>query len=169
MYRTLQETAFGWLALLGSETDSKDCRLHRISLQPDAADALDGLGDAGASASDCPAIFAGALDAFARYFAGDASALDDLPMALPATAPAFHRAAWDACRTIPPGETRSYRWLATAAGRNVPSRLRHHLCATPPSVMVAACFGKALIWFRCPSPWWIFVRSAASSGIAKAR
>ena len=29
----------------------------------------------------------------------------------------FHRAAWQACRTIPAGETRPYRWLASAAGR----------------------------------------------------
>jgi len=30
--------------------------------------------------------------------------------------PSFTKAAWEACRTIPPGETRSYKWLATAAG-----------------------------------------------------
>ena len=28
----------------------------------------------------------------------------------------FQRACWDACRTIPCGETRSYAWLAQAAG-----------------------------------------------------
>ena len=29
---------------------------------------------------------------------------------------AFQRACWEACRTIPCGETRSYAWLARAAG-----------------------------------------------------
>ena len=139
MYRTLQETAFGWLALLGSETDSKDCHLHRISLQPTADAALDGLGDAGATASDCPDAFAAALAAFARYFAGDANALDDVPLALPASAPAFHRAAWDACRTIPPGETRSYRWLATAAGSPKASRAAGQAMARNPLPLVIPC------------------------------
>ena len=32
-------------------------------------------------------------------------------------APPFFRAAWEACRRIPRGETRSYGWLAEAAGR----------------------------------------------------
>jgi len=29
---------------------------------------------------------------------------------------AFQRACWEACRTIPSGETRTYAWLAAAAG-----------------------------------------------------
>ena len=139
MYRTLQETAFGWLALLGSDPGSGAARLHRISLQPDAAAALDGLGEAGASAVDCPAVFAGVLAAFARYFAGDGNALTDVPLALPATAPVFHRAAWDACRTIPPGETRSYRWLAEAAGSPKASRAAGQAMARNPLPLLIPC------------------------------
>ena len=139
MYRTLQETAFGWLALLGSDTGSEVVLLHRTSLQPDAGAALDGLGEAGASAADCPAVFAGALAAFARYFAGDGDALAGVPLALPATAPAFHRAAWDACRTIPPGETRSYRWLAAAAGNPKASRAAGQAMARNPLPLLIPC------------------------------
>jgi O-6-methylguanine DNA methyltransferase len=43
------------------------------------------------------------------------SALQDIELDLAGTPP-FFRAAWDACRNIPPGETRSYRWLAAEAG-----------------------------------------------------
>ena len=37
-------------------------------------------------------------------------------------APEFMRAAWEACRSIPYGETRSYKWLAAMAGRPNASR-----------------------------------------------
>ena len=135
MYRTMQETSFGWLALLGAE----DGKLHRISLQPDAGAARDGLGEAGASAPECPAVFADALAAFERYFAGDGDALVGVPLALPAAAPAFHRAAWDACRAIPPGETRSYRWLAEAAGSPKASRAAGQAMARNPLPLLIPC------------------------------
>lgn len=50
------------------------------------------------------------------YFDGHPSALDDLPLDLDDASPFFCEA-WKACRSIPPGETRSYAWLARAAGR----------------------------------------------------
>lgn len=49
-----------------------------------------------------------------EYFAGSRVAFD-VPMATPGTA--FQRAAWDALRRIPPGETRSYAEQAVAIGR----------------------------------------------------
>ena len=55
------------------------------------------------------------MDCLIRYSHGELSALDDIPLDLDG-APPFFRAAWTACRRIPPGETRSYRWLAAAAG-----------------------------------------------------
>jgi methylated-DNA-[protein]-cysteine S-methyltransferase len=47
------------------------------------------------------------------YFNGDAASFDDVPTP---DGPAFFRRCWDACRTIPSGETRSYAELARLAG-----------------------------------------------------
>ena len=48
-----------------------------------------------------------------RYFAGADVDFDDV--ATP-PGPDFRRRCWDACRSIPPGETQTYRQLASAAG-----------------------------------------------------
>lgn len=50
------------------------------------------------------------------FFAGKPLCLDQIQLDLEG-APAFHRAAWEACRSIPLGQTRSYAWLAAQAGR----------------------------------------------------
>ena len=48
-----------------------------------------------------------------RYFRGEAEDFDDVPTPV---GPTFHRRCWEACRTIPRGETRSYGELAAMAG-----------------------------------------------------
>ena len=60
-------------------------------------------------------FFADVVSCLVRYSEGDLTALEGIELDLEGTPP-FFRAAWDACRRIPPGETRSYRWLAAEAG-----------------------------------------------------
>lgn len=52
--------------------------------------------------------------AFGAYFAGDATALDPLPVRTGGTA--FQRRVWAELRAIPAGQTRSYGQLAAAIG-----------------------------------------------------
>ena len=47
--------------------------------------------------------------------ATEQAALDEIGLDLSGVTP-FFSAAWNACRSIPPGETRSYAWLAAEAG-----------------------------------------------------
>jgi methylated-DNA-[protein]-cysteine S-methyltransferase len=62
-----------------------------------------------------PADDPGGLTAALRaYFAGDLAAIDDLPVTLDGTP--FQRRVWEALRTIPCGETWSYRDLAVRVG-----------------------------------------------------
>lgn len=129
----LRETLFGWLALLGSAQG-----LLRVSLQPEPQDALAGLGNAVDGAEDNAAVFADALAAFDRYFAGDTGALDTIPLDLSGASP-FFGAAWAACRTIPPGETRSYQWLAEAAGNPKASRAAGQAMARNPFPLIIPC------------------------------
>ena len=63
-----------------------------------------------------PAAVESVREGLLAFFDGDRAALDGIGLDLEG-APPFHRAAWEACRRIPLGETRSYAWLAAAAGR----------------------------------------------------
>ena len=133
MYYCLQEIPVGWLALLGGRHG-----LRRISLQPEPREALDGLGDALSQAEESADEFAAALTAFDAYFGGNPAALDEIPIDL-TDAPPFYGAAWAACRSIPPGETRSYQWLAEAAGNPRASRAAGQAMAKNPFPLVIPC------------------------------
>ena len=49
------------------------------------------------------------------FCAGEPVDLADIPIDTRDVSP-FFKKAWEACRSIPPGQTRSYRWLAEQAG-----------------------------------------------------
>ena len=112
----IQKLPAGWIGLVGGEKG-----LRRASLKPTPEEVLEDLGGDVADAEHDPDHFAELAARLARYSEGDLSALDDIELDLEG-APPFFRAAWSACRTIPPGETRSYRWLAAEAGN--PKALR---------------------------------------------
>ena len=129
----------GWLALLAGPTG-----LRRISLKPDYPDALAGLGPdlSHAAVTDddanADAILTQAHRHLTAYFAGDLDALSHI-VTDTAGAPPFFNAAWDACRSIPPGETRSYRWLAHAAGNPDAVRAAGQAMAKNPLPLVIPC------------------------------
>ena len=133
LYRCLHESPVGWIALLGTDEG-----LQRVSLQAEPQDALAGLGEAGASTEDRPDVFAEALAALDDYFAGDAAALARIQVDLTGASP-FFSAAWEACCSIPPGETRSYQWLAEAAGNPRASRAAGQAMARNPLPLVIPC------------------------------
>ena len=123
----------GWIGLLGS-----DRGLRRLSLQPDPADALAGLGDEATSAEENHEVFSDVLAALDDYFAGDASAPQRIKLDISGSSP-FFSAAWEACCSIPPGETRSYQWLAEAAGSPNGSRAAGQAMARNPLPLVIPC------------------------------
>ena len=104
-------TDLGWLAALASENG-----LRALTLQPSPQEALDHLGPELNKADHDPAALEGLRLAAEAYMGGKPNALVDLPIDVD-DATSFFKAAWDACRSIPPGETRSYGWLAEEAGR----------------------------------------------------
>ena len=133
LYRCLHESPVGWIALLGT-----DRGLRRISLQGEPQDALAGLGMDGKKAEDNTDIFADALAALDDYFSGDMTAPDRIRIDLTGASP-FFSAAWEACSSIPPGETRSYQWLAEAAGNPRASRAAGQAMARNPLPLVIPC------------------------------
>ena len=132
-YWCLHESPVGWITLLGSERG-----LCRLSLQPEPQDSLAGLGEEALLAEENPHAFADVLAALDDYFAGDALALRRIKVDLSGASP-FFSAAWQACCSIPPGETRSYQWLADAAGSPKASRAAGQAMARNPLPLVIPC------------------------------
>lgn len=133
LYTCLHQSPVGWIALLGSNRG-----LRRVSLQPEPQDALAGLGDHAQLADDNPDEFADVLSAFDDYFDGDSSAPSRIKVDLTGASP-FFTAAWEACCSIPPGETRTYQWLAEAAGNPKASRAAGQAMARNPLPLVIPC------------------------------
>ena len=127
------EKPLGWIGLLGT-----DRGLRRLSLKASPREALDNLGPALEQAVHEPNGFDTELDCLERYFRGESSALDEIELDLEDATP-FFKSAWQACRSIPPGETRSYGWLAGAAGRPQAARAAGQAMARNRVVLVIPC------------------------------
>ena len=112
----LFESSIGWVGLLGSNRG-----LQRLSLKPTPPEVIEELGPALDDADQDPDPFIEVQECIQRYADGDVTALDKIELDLSA-APPFYRAAWNACRSIPAGETRSYSWLAAEAGNPLAMR-----------------------------------------------
>ena len=129
----LLETAAGWIGVLGSPRGLRrvtpPCRTRQEARQ--------GLGLEVGCAAERPGAFAALQLRLDRYLQGEEVPFDD-PLDLEG-APPFFRAAWEACRTIPPGETRSYAWLAARAGRPRATRAAGQAMARNPIAILVPC------------------------------
>ena len=123
----------GWIGLVGS-----DAGLSRLAMKGTPEEVLEDLEtDIRGSIQDDTA-FPQARECLERYFQGDARALDDIVLDLSGSPP-FFAAAWEACRAIPAGETRSYAWLAAEAGRPNAARAAGQAMAKNPLALVIPC------------------------------
>ena len=122
----LFELSIGWVGLIAG-----DKGLLRLSMKPTPQEVLEELDNDLNGAENDPAPFTDIEGRLERYAAGDVSALDSIQLDL-SGAPPFFRAAWNACRRIPPGETRSYAWLAAEAGSPLAMRAAGQAMARKP-------------------------------------
>lgn len=129
----LFQMPLGWVGLVGTEQG-----LRRLSFQPAPQEALEALGPDLDGAIEDPHCFAGVRSCLERYFQGETGALDGVKLDL-RDVPPFFGAAWTACRRIPPGETRSYAWLAAAAGRPLAARAAGQAMARNPFPLIIPC------------------------------
>lgn len=106
------ESAWGWVGVCGSERGVRYATLPEQT--PDRA--LTALEES--MRAPLPEHRPGAFDAYrdqlAEYLDGERASWD-VPLDVD-DASVFFRRAWEACRSIPLGETRSYEWLAASAG-----------------------------------------------------
>ena len=129
----LVELPMGWVALLAGEDG-----LKRASLKPSPQEAIEDLGSDLDGAEDDPDAFTQVEACLHRYAEGDMQALDQIDLDLSGVTP-FFRAAWNACRSIPPGETRSYAWLAAEAGSPLAMRAAGQAMARNRFSLVIPC------------------------------
>lgn len=123
----------GWIGLAGT-----DDGLSRLSMKPTPEEVLEDLDDDIRGCQQDDAAFNQAQGCLERYFHGDTDALDEIVLDL-VGAPPFFAAAWEACRSIPAGETRSYAWLAAEAGRPNAARAAGQAMAKNPLALVIPC------------------------------
>ncbi len=112
--------------------------LRRLAFRPSPQEALEELGPDAVNAAQEPEALEDIHRRVQAYFQGELTSLDDIALDL-ADAPSFFKAAWEACRTIPPGETRSYAWLAATAGRPGASRAAGQAMAKNRLAIVIPC------------------------------
>lgn len=123
----------GWVGVVGSEKGIQRLALPQSSpqqaveqIQPEARDA-----------ELAPARFEELRQQLETYFSGEPIAFDqELDLE---GAPAFFLRAWDACRTIPRGATRSYAWLAARAGNPRAVRAAGQAMAHNPVTIIIPC------------------------------
>jgi O-6-methylguanine DNA methyltransferase len=115
-----------------------DKGLRRLSLKPTPQEALDDLDTGLDQAVNEPESFFQVQGQVESYLAGNAGALDDIALDLSDTPP-FFNLAWQACRRIPAGETRSYAWLAAAAGRPLAARAAGQAMARNRFALIIPC------------------------------
>ena len=105
------DTDMGWVALVGSEHGIVRAS-HPVSSPETAHDHVQPEVD---TAIHAPEDYVDARKLIVAYCDGDHVDLSGIPIDTRDATP-FVRKAWDACRLIPSGETRSYGWLAEQAG-----------------------------------------------------
>ena len=106
------ETQFGWIWVVASDKGLRRSTLPQASPE----DCAEELGKALDNAVPSPEQFEDLKKKLMAYFDGEPVSFEDEPIDVADASP-FHQAAWDACRSIPMGETRTYKWLAAEAGK----------------------------------------------------
>ncbi|NQW22693.1 MAG: methylated-DNA--[protein]-cysteine S-methyltransferase [SAR202 cluster bacterium] len=129
----LVELPMGWIALLAGADG-----LKRASLKPSPQETIEDLGADLDGAVDEPDSFTQVEACLRRYADGDMTALNQIDLDLSGVTP-FFRAAWNACRSIPAGETRSYAWLAAEAGSPLAMRAAGQAMARNRFSLVIPC------------------------------
>ena len=129
----LLQTSLGWVGVLASPKG-----LRRVTVPRETpGEALAALGPELAQAQRRVGALEGLRQRLQNSFQGEEPAAEE---ALDLEgAPPFSRAVWEACRTIPRGETRSYAWLAAAAGRPGAARAVGQAMARNPIALLIPC------------------------------
>lgn len=133
-YYDIFETPAGWMGLVASDKGLKRSTLPQAFPE----DCFEQLGSAVTDAIPSPKRFSDIKEKLVRYFSGEEINFADEPIDVEDASP-FHQAAWHACRTIPKGETRTYKWLAEQAGNALAPRAAGQAMARNRLAIIIPC------------------------------
>jgi len=135
LYYTAFKTSAGWIAVIASPEGLLENTFPRVSRE----DALNSLHIAKYEGlfSPSPHKFSDLSRRFTDYFDGKKTDFDDQLDLSSATA--FQRNVWEAARTIPYGETRSYQWLAERIGKPHAARPAGQALGKNPLPVIIPC------------------------------
>ena len=126
-------TRFGWIGVLNSFNGLRFCVLKKTAVQAFAALKAESMGS-------ClvPSTETHVKVTLQNYMAGIEDNVRSITIDLAAKS-TFYLSAWEACRNIPLGETRSYAWVANEIGRPKSHRAIGRAMACNPILIVIPC------------------------------
>ena len=131
----LCQTAFGWVGMATSE--NRLCRLILPTETEDKAEAE--LRKGYPEGKQLPKEELAELkDKLKRYFAGEPVDFGTVVLDL-SSGSGFQRATWAACKAIPRGEVRTYKWVAQAVGSPRAGRAVGQALAANPIPIIIPC------------------------------
>ena len=134
LYYDVFETPAGWMGVVASDKGLRQTTLPQAFPE----DCIEQLGSVIADASPSPWRFDRLKRKLERYFEGEDVSFKGEPIDVDDASP-FHRAAWQACRTVPKGETRTYKWLAEQAGNPLAPRAAGQAMAKNRLAIIIPC------------------------------
>ncbi len=123
----------GWLGVVGSAKGLLRATLPMCSV----GEVRQQLGDALDQSEQSPALFTDLVERLKAYFAGHRVNFPDRLDQSQATV--FQRQVWEAARSIPYGETRSYAWVAGQIKRPVAVRAVGQALGKNPLPVIIPC------------------------------
>jgi methylated-DNA-[protein]-cysteine S-methyltransferase len=129
----LFETQLGWV---GGVSTPKG--LKCLYMMPDPQEVMELLDRTAPDALYEPNTFTNLKKNIEKYLLGELTSLNTIKLDL-SMVPPFFSSAWQACRTIPIGETRSYAWLAASAGKPLAARAAGQAMAKNRFVLIVPC------------------------------
>ncbi len=108
---TIFETSYGWIGLEKSSFGISRSTLPMYSYES----CRKSLKKFGATSIRDDNVFTELKSKLKSYFSGSTVTFDDIVLDMNSSSPFFRRA-WEVCRNIPYGETRTYKWVAKESG-----------------------------------------------------
>ena len=128
------QTEQGWVGVLASQSGIRRSTLPCAT--PDSS--ILSLGPEVCGATQDRTQLGNVPDLLSAYLAGEEADFADVRLDV-GDATEFYIKAWDACRSIPRGETRTYGWLATQAGNPNASRAAGQTMARNRVPLIVPC------------------------------
>lgn len=126
-------TSMGWVGALASQRGLRKLTLPLATPEQ----AMCELGKEAIGAEEAPQQFASLRQQLEAFFQGERTQFD-VKLDTEGYSPFFSRA-WQACASIPAGETRSYAWLAAQAGSPLAVRAAGQAMARNPLPLIIPC------------------------------